>query len=238
MDCLEGMKQIADKSVDMVLCDLPYGVTRCRWDNPIPVEPLWEQYKRIIKDNGAIVLTAVQPFASRLVTSNPDMFRYEWIWEKPHAKGHMNAGKQPMKAHENVLVFYRKQPVYNPQMTYGHKRKVCRRKLEVSREDSCYGNNTRETIYDSTTRYPRSVQVFSNGAQNGKIHPTQKPVELFRYFILTYTNPDALVLDNCMGSGTTAIACMETGRSFIGFEKDHEYYDLLNRRIKEYPQMK
>lgn len=233
-DCLLGMQRIPDKSIDMILTDLPYGTTRNKWDSIIPLEPLWEQYERIIKDNGAIVLTAQAPFDKVLGVSNLKLLRYELIWEKTTATGHLNAKKMPMKAHENVLVFYRKLPVYNPQKTQGHARKISTtvhgRNSKKSQNYGAYGR----TNYDSTERYPRSVVKFSTDKQKSKLHPTQKPVALFEYLIKTYTNKGETVLDNCMGSGTTAIACINTGRNFIGFEKEPEYYQKSLQRIAEH----
>jgi len=230
MDCLEGMKLIDDKSIDMILCDLPYGTTKCKWDIVIPFEPLWEQYERIIKDNGAIVLFGSQPFTSALVMSNLKLFKYEWIWQKTLATNFMLVKKQPAKKHENILVFYKKQPTYNPQMEIGKPYKDKPRKRTVG----IHGNaeTIKKAINNEGTRYPSSVQLFSNG-NNGNVHPTQKPVELCEYLIKTYTNEGETVLDNCMGSGTTAIACINTNRNFIGFEIDKHYCDIANERIQK-----
>ena len=235
-DCLEGMKGIADGSVDMILCDLPYGTTQCKWDTVIPFEPLWEQYKRVIKSNGAIVLTAQSPFDKVLACSNLQMYRYEWIIEKTHATGHLNANRMPMKSHENALVFYKVLPTYNPQMTTGHTPVHSAVKtIESQNKTSIYGKATREMVSGgSTSRYPRDVIKFKWDTQKSSLHPTQKPVALFEYLIKAYTNPGELVLDNCMGSGTTAIACMNTGRNFIGFEMDKGYYDIAYRRIEDH----
>lgn len=231
-DCLEGMKSIPDGSVDMVLCDLPYGITHNKWDTAIPFEPLWEQYNRVLKPNGVAALFAVQPFASALVMSNPKNFRYEWVWVKTQPKGHLNAKKMPMRAHENILVFYRKKPAYYPQMTHGHKRKIGHRRYKrEANGDGCYGAEYRDTRYDSTDRYPTDVQTFSNGDQKNKLHSTQKPVALCEYLIKTYTKPGEIVLDNCMGSGTTAVACIKTGRNYIGFEISAEYCDIARQRV-------
>ena len=224
-DCLEGMKRIPDKSVDMILCDLPYGTTRNKWDSVIPLEPLWEQYKRVIKDNGAIVLTAQTPFDKVLGASNLKMLKYEWIWNKSSGTGHLNAKKMPMKNHENVLVFYKKLPTYNPQMTKG---KPYTQKS--GRASSNYNPQERVTTVNEGLRYPLTIQKFNN--EKG-LHPTQKPVALFEYLIETYTNEGETVLDNCMGSGTTAIACINANRNFIGFETNKEYYDIANNRIEE-----
>jgi len=229
MDCLEGMKLIDDKSIDMILCDLPYGTTACKWDTIIPFEPLWEQYERIIKDNGAIVLFGSQPFTSALVMSNLKLFRYELIWQKTLATNFFLVKKQPAKKHENILVFYKKQPTYNPQMEIGKPYKDKPRKRTVG----IHGNaeTIKKAINNEGTRYPSSVQLFSNG-NNRNVHPTQKPVALFEYLIKTYTNEGETVLDNCMGSGTTAIACINTNRNYIGFEIDPDYYEAAQERIR------
>lgn len=230
-DCLAGMQKIPDKSIDMILCDLPYGTTRNSWDSVLPFNKLWEQYERIIKDNGAIVLTAQTPFDKALGVSKPELLRYEWIWEKSNATGHLNANRMPLKSHENILVFYKELPVYNPQFTYGKPYKaIC------SMHSSNYGKqkDNIETVNDGY-RFPRSVLFFNNEKDN--FHPTQKPVELFEYLIKTYTNEGGLVLDNCMGSGTTAIACINTNRNYIGFEIDEEYYrkaiDRINSHVSQ-----
>jgi site-specific DNA-methyltransferase (adenine-specific) len=230
MDCLEGMELIPDGSIDMILTDLPYGTTKNKWDNVIPFEPMWEQYERIIKDNGAIVLTAQPPFDKVLSCSNLKLFRYEWIWEKTNATGHLNAKKMPLKAHENILVFYKKLPVYNPQKTQGHPRKTSTRKRKLSGN---YGEY-KPTSYDSTERYPRSVLRFASDKQVSNLVPTQKPVALFEYLIRTYTNENALICDSCIGSGTTAVATLRAGenRKFIGFEKDKETCREANERVK------
>jgi len=226
------MNDIDDKSIDMILCDLPYGTTaRNKWDVIIPFDMLWEQYERIIKDNGAIVLTSQQPFTSKLIMSNEKLFRYEWIWEKTTATGHLNAKKMPMKAHENILVFYKKLPTYNAQKTTGHERKVSKAEHKTNCKMTLNYNEHDFVTYDSTERYPRSVQVFSTDKQKSAIHPTQKPVSLFEYLIKTYTNEGETVLDNCSGSGTTAVACINTKRKYICIEQDEEYYNLSAERI-------
>ena len=227
-DCLERMKEIESGTVDMILCDLPYGTTCCSWDAVIPFEPLWEQYERVIKENGAIVLFAAQPFTAVLACSNLKLFRYEWIYEKSNATGFMNAKKQPLRAHENILVFYKSQPTYNPIKTYGHQRQKSRRK-DIGSE--CYGKTLKVNDYDSTERYPRSVQVFSSDKQKLNFHPTQKPVALCEYLIRTYTNEGETVLDNTMGSGTTGVACVNTGRHFIGIEQEEKYFLVAQERI-------
>ena len=232
-DCLEGMKKIEDKSIDMILCDLPYGTTRNKWDTVIPLDKLWEQYERVIKDNGAIVLTASQPFTSALVMSNPSIFRYEWIWIKSRASLFQNARKMPMKRHENILVFYKKLPTYNLEL------KRLDKKIKSSRKNkggSMLGNTSGvvskgKEYYQEETGFNFS-DIFFKNPNNKNIHPTQKPAPLFEHLIKTYTNEGETVLDNCMGSGTTAIACMNTNRNYIGFELDKEYYDKSLDRIK------
>lgn len=231
MDCLNGMNQLEDKSVDMVLCDLPYGTTQCEWDTVIPFKPLWDQYKRIVKENGAIVLFGAEPFSSQLRLSNLENFKYDWIWDKVKGTGFLNAKRQPMRNHEIISVFYRKQCTYKPQKTYGHELKKSYRKKEL--QTSVYGEMKNHYFYESTERYPRSIIDFSTDTQNSSVHPTQKPVALCEYLIRTYTDEGELVLDNCMGSGTTAIACLQSGRKYIGFEKDKGFYDLAQQRIRE-----
>ncbi len=231
MDCLVGMKQIPDKSIDMILCDLPYGTTQNKWDSIIPLDQLWKQYERIIKDNGAIVLTGCQPFTSQLIVSNPKLFRYELIWQKTAATGHLNAKKMPMRAHENILVFYKKMPTYNPQKTTGHKRKVATARHKRNSNKSTNYNDYDLSSYDSTERYPRSVLTFPTDKQKCAIHPTQKPVALFEYLIKTYTNEGEVIFDGCSGSGTTAVAAINTGRQFLCMEKEKEYFDKSVERI-------
>lgn len=231
------MRSVPDCSVDFVLADLPYGTTQCAWDVVIPFEPLWAEYLRIAKPEAAIVLCAAQPFASMVVASNPKHYRYEWIWEKGNATGFLNAKKQPLRAHESAQVFYRKQPVYNPQMSTGHERKTSKRKTVNS---ECYGKALELVEYDSTERYPRSVQFFSSDKQSGAFHPTQKPVAWMEFLIKTYSHPGQTIMDNSMGSGTTGVACVNLGRNFIGIEKDRDehgnplgYMEIAQRRINE-----
>jgi DNA modification methylase len=231
-DCLELMKQISDNSVDMILCDLPYGTTQCKWDSLISLSDLWSQYIRIAKLNAAMVFTAQSPFDKVLGCSNLDLLRYEWIWEKTEATGHLNSKKMPMKAHENILVFYRKLPTYHPQKTNGHIRKTSTAE-RFRLQSECYGEQFGITKYDSTERYPRSVIQFSTDKQVLNLHPTQKPVALMEYLIKTYTNEGDTVLDNCMGSGTTGVACVNTNRKFIGVEKDEKYFEIAKKRIEE-----
>ena len=228
-ECLEGMKKLEDKSVDMILCDLPYGTTACKWDTIIPFEPLWEQYERVIKDNGAIVLTASQPFTSALVMSNPKSYRYNIVWDKVNRHtGFGNAKKMPLRRHEDILLFYKKLPTYNPQMTVG---KPYVAKRSGNKPEVYVGLNPKDGV-NKGTRYPTSILPIKADVKTemGK-HPTQKPVELFEYLIKTYTNEGDTVLDNCMGSGTTAIAAINTNRNYIGFELDEEYYNASLDRI-------
>ena len=227
-DCIELMSTIPDGSVDMVCCDMPYGTTKCKWDAVIDLQLMWGHYRRITKPDAAIVLFSQSPFDKVLGVSNLSQLRYEWIWEKPAATGFFNANKMPLKAHENILVFYDKLPTYNPQKTQGHERKVTKRK-EIGSE--VYGKGRKLTEYDSTERYPRSVQRFSSGTRVKGLHPTQKPVELVEMLIRTYTNEGDTVLDNCMGSGTTGVAATNTGRSFIGIEIDPDYFEIAKGRL-------
>ena len=228
-DCLEGMNRIEDKSIDMILCDLPYGITCNKWDSVIPLDKLWNHYNRIIKDNGAIVLTAQTPFDKLLGYSNLKMLRYEMIWVKNISTGHLNANRMPMKVHENILIFYKKLPTYNPQMTIGEP--YTRKRKPINDNGSNYGKIKRIDTVNNGTRFPKSVLYFDREIG---LHPTQKPVKLFEYLIKTYTNEGDIVLDNCMGSGTTAIACINTNRNYIGFELDKGYYDIILERIKNH----
>ena len=227
MDCLEGMRLLPDRSIDMILCDLPYGTTACKWDIIIPFEPLWEQYERIIKDDGAIVLFGSQPFTSQIIMSNIDLFRYEIIWEKEQATNFMFMKKQIGKIHENILVFYKKQPTYNPQMIQVNKKSHSGTKNKVLSHNLTGGEPRRE---GATDRYPTSIIKINR--DRTKLHPTQKPVALFEYLIRTYTNEGEIVLDNCMGSGTTAVAAVRTNRKFIGFELEPEYVRIANQRLE------
>ena len=225
-DCLELMRDIPDGSIDMILCDLPYGTTKNKWDIVIPFEPLWEQYNRVIKDNGAIVLFSQMPFTVDLVASNYKDFRYEWIWEKLLASGHLNANRMPMKKHENILVFYKKLPTYNPQFTEGKPYVAT-----YSTHSSNYGKQKDNiTTINDGKRYPVDIIKFNN---DRGLHPTQKPVELLEYLIKTYTNEGEIVLDNCMGSGSTCVSCVNTNRHYIGFEKEPKYYDIACKRLDE-----
>lgn len=236
MDCIKGMQLIKYKSIDMILCDLPYGTTHCEWDKIIPFDKLWEQYERIIKDRGAIVLTASQSFTTNLIISNFKLFRYEWIWKKNTCTGFQNAKKMPLKSHENICVFYKKLPTYNPQGLVKIDRKIKSKPTKGGRillgDDYSRVQALNKDYIQEFKNYPKSILEINK--ENYNIHPTQKPVELFEYLVRTYTNENELVLDNCMGSGTTAIACINSNRNFMGFEKNDKYFKLANERIKEH----
>ena len=217
-DCLEIMKQLPEKSIDMVLCDLPYGTTQNKWDSVIPLGGLWQQYRRIVKDDGAIVLTSQGMFTAELMVSNSKMFRYKWIWEKSKSTNFLNAKKQPLRKHEDVCVFYRKQPVYHPQMIDGLPYDKGIRKNQLS---GSYGDFQPVHVHSDGKRYPTDIIYFKTAESEGKVfHPTQKPVELGRYFVRTYTNPGDIVLDNTSGSGSFLVAALLEGRNFIGIEKN------------------
>lgn len=239
-DCLEIMKDISDESIDLILCDLPYGTSACKWDIVIPFDKLWEQYTRIIKNNGAIVLFGSEPFSSFCRISNLQMYKYDWKWEKPSGANFLNFKYQPAKVHEDIMVFAKMAASYSkngnmkyiPQMEIGtpYIQKNGKQKLE-------YGNSSVRTpirqvvTKNNGTRYPRSIQKFSLDKE--KLHPTQKPVALLEYLIKTYTNENDLILDNCMGSGSTGIACINTNRNFIGIELNKEYFEIAQNRIEK-----
>jgi len=228
-DCLEAMRDIPDGSVDMVMADPPYGTTACKWDSIIPLEPMWEQLKRIIKTNGAIVLFGGQPFTSALIMSNVKMFKYCWVWEKIRGSNPMLAKKQPLRYHEDIVVFYAKQPTYTPQMTLGKKNHSTKNHISRRRIHGDTALISPANISD--LKYPRSIQKFNTGDNTKQIHPTQKPVALMEYLIKTYTNEGETVLDFCMGSGTTGVACANLNRDFIGIEKDKKYFEIAQERI-------
>ena len=223
-DCLEVMKDIPDKSIDMILCHLPYGTTACKWDTVIPFEPLWEQYNRIIKDNGAIVLFGSEPFSSHLRLSNIKNYKYDWVWQKEIGTGHLNAKKQPLRNSENISVFYKKQCTYFPQFSMGKPYKAFTGKIPEN-----YSISKRVETNNNGIRYPKTILQFNT--QRDGLHPTQKPVALLEYLIKTYTNEGETVLDNCMGSGSTGVACVNTNRNFIGIELDEKYYKIACERI-------
>ena len=228
-DCLELMKSIQDKSVDMILCDLPYGTTKCKWDIVIPLDKLWEQYNRIIKDKGAILLFGSEPFSSKLRISNLRMYKYDWIWKKTKAQGFLNSKKMPLKDYENICVFYKRLPVYNPQgIIYGNFQND--RKSKYSKGEDIYGKE-KEFGISHMSNFPKQIIEFSNPSGKGQLHPTQKPVDLLEYLIKTYTNKGETVLDNCMGSGSTGLACVNTNRDFIGIELDKDYFNIAKQRI-------
>ncbi|MGL5790079.1 MAG: DNA-methyltransferase [Bacteroidales bacterium] len=235
-DCLQVMQELIDKGikVDMVLTDPPYGTTRCKWDTVIPTQYMWNRLNAITKSNTAVLLFSQCPFDKILGASNIEKLRYEWIWEKSQATGHLNAQRMPMKSHENILVFYDNLPIYNPQKTAGHERKVSTaiHKRNTSTGD-IYGKCDSFRDYDSTERYPRSVLKYSTDKQKNNLHPTQKPVALLEYLIKTYTNEGNIVLDFTIGSGSTGVACVNTGRKFIGIELDDKYFDIAQNRINE-----
>ena len=232
-DCLDLMPEIPDHSIDMVLCDLPYGTTSCKWDVVIPFDKLWEQYKRICKPNASIVLFGKQPFTSALVMSNPKLFRYEWIWEKTRAGNSMQLGKQPAAIHENILIFYDKTPVFNDQKFKVDEKYIDKRK---SIRDSFYKSEHYSGVMkrkaDDGWRHAQSVLPFNSVWHKG-MHPTQKPVELLQYLIRTYTNENDVVLDNTMGSGSTIVAAIKENRQYIGIEKEEKYFDIADKRIAE-----
>lgn len=233
-DCLEAMKRLPSGSVDMVMADLPYGTTACKWDTVIPFAPLWEQYKRLCR--GAIVLTASQPFTSVLVCSNLEMFKYCWVWDKVNRyTGALLANKMPMKRHEDVAIFYSSQPVYNKQFRTGKAYNVKRTGGHGEHNSDAHKDQIRFGVNDGEHHNPCSVlEIKGDNKKEHGAHPTQKPVALMEYLIRTYTNPGCTVLDNTMGSGTTGVACMNTGRNFIGMEKDleHGYFQIAQERIK------
>ena len=235
-DCLVEMQNIPDKSIDAIICDLPYGTTACKWDAIIPFEPLWAQYKRIIKDNGAILLFGCEPFSSLLRISNLDLYKYDWIWEKPNGSDPFQCRKRPMNNIENISVFYDKQPIYNAQMVESktYKRKGGTKEIEIF---GC----VKDASYSSDKRYPMRVLKYNKPGQIGSneeraknsFHPTQKPLDLLEYLVKTYTNEGDTVLDNTMGSGTTGVACKQLNRSFVGIEMDDKYFDIASKRINE-----
>lgn len=233
-DCLQVMKTLEPNSVDLILCDLPYGTTACKWDSVIPFEPLWEQYRRVTKPNSAIVLTASQPFTSTLIASNLKDFRYCWVWDKVNKyTGALNANRMPLKRHEDIAVFYQKPPTYNKQWREGKPYLATRTNGHGTHTQ--YGNGEERRFTENDGRHnPCSVlQIPADNKKELGHHPTQKPVELMEYLIKTYTDKGQLVLDNTMGSGTTGVAAMNTGRRFIGIEQDPTYFDIAKKRIEE-----
>jgi len=241
-DCIKIMPQIDNKSIDMILCDLPYGTVQCSWDTIIPFKPLWEQYNRIIKDDGAIVLTSVQPFTTKLISSNMDMFQYCWVWDKINAANFMHAKYHPLKSHEDICIFSKSTSYsisknhvkYNPQGLIPLKNKIINNGLSAGGESSGFKGDTclfkNDTYKQEFTGYPKTILTYP--MDDEKLHPTQKPVSLFKYLIKTYTNKNDLVLDNCAGSGTTGEACLKSGRNYILIEQDNKYFKNINKRLK------
>lgn len=233
-DCFDVFPFIEDKSINAIICDLPYGKTKNKWDSVLELKALWKQYERVICDNGIIVLFGQDKFSARLMLSNEKLHRYNIIWEKTTPTGHLNAKKMPLRSHEDILVFYKQLPTYNPQKTTGHERKVS---TAHHKRDSKKTTNYGEyglTTYDSTERYPKSVWKFATDKQKEALHPTQKPILLLEEIIKTYTNENDMVLDNTMGSGTTNLACLKLNRKSIGIEKEKQYYDVAVRRLSSY----
>ena len=231
-DCLELMRDIPNKSIDMILCDLPYGTTQNKWDSVIPLDELWKEYKRIIKDNGVIALTSQGIFTAKLMLSNEKWFKYKLVWVKSKATNFLNAKKQPLRKHENICVFYNKQPQYNPQMTEGEPYDKGVRKNQLT---GSYGDFNPVHVKSEGMRYPTDVVYFKTAESEGKVyHPTQKPVSLLEYLIKTYTKEGETVLDNCMGSGSTGVACINTNRNFIGIELDENYFNIAKERIENH----
>jgi len=233
MDCMQGIRQIEDNSIDLILCDLPYGVTKNKKDIPLPIDELWTQYKRVIKDNGVVILTSQFPFSIDLINSNKAWFRYDLIWNKILPSGFLNANKMALRVHEHILVFYRKQPTYNPQFNSGkpsHSKGSM--KTDINRNYGVHGKVDNCKLHGSK-KFPLSIIKFPKPHSSKALHPTEKPVELFKYLIRTYSNKGDMVLDNCIGVGTTAIACKELGRNFIGFEIDPKYCRIAKKRIAQ-----
>ena len=235
-DCLEVMKDIPDKSIDMILCDLPYGVTANKKDVALPFDKLWEQYCRVIKDNGCIVLFGQGLFFVDLIKSNVQMFRYDIVWDKSLTSGFLNAKRMPLRQHEQLAIFYKKQPTYNPQFTQGkplHGKGTAYKTKQPQNNNYGFFENTEDNRKGCTDKYPTSIFRFSKPHPSKAVHPTQKPVALLEYLIKTYTNEGETVLDNCMGSGSTGVACVNTNRNFIGIELDENYFNIAKERIEE-----
>jgi len=230
-DCLELMEDILDNSVDMILCDLPYGTTQNKWDSIIDLGLLWKQYKRIIKDNGAIVLTAQDKFTAKLILSNEKIHKYNLVWDKVLTSGFLNANRMPLRVHEDICIFYKKLPTYNPQKVIGEKNHSKRTmKTDVNNNYGKYGKIDNTEILGDM-KHPKSIITFQKPHPSKCLHPTQKPLELFEWLIKTYTDEGDIVLDNCMGSGTTGVACKNLNRNFIGMELDDKYFKIAKERI-------
>ena len=239
-DCLELMKEIPDESIDMILCDLPYGTTKNKWDSVLPFDKMWEQYDRIIKENGCIALFADGMFMSDLMQSNKKLWRYNLVWDKELISGFLNANRMPLRSHEEICIFYKKLPTYNPQFTEGEPLHGMGTKFSQEKNknnnygnfDSCNNPSAKRT--GDTKKYPKSIVKFPRPASCVMIHPTQKPVELLEYLVKTYTNEGETVLDNCMGSGSTGVACINTNRNFIGYELDEHYFQIAKERLEQH----
>lgn len=232
-DCFDVFPFIEDKSIDAIICDLPYGTTACKWDSILPLDKLWNEYKRVLKPNGVILLTASQPFTTVLIGNDLKMFKYNLVWDKVAVTNPMLAKKQPMRCHEDILIFYNKQPTYNPQMRVGVKWSRAGKKQHTTDtlgQNTLFNNGSDE----SEMKYPKSIVTFSNADKTKNEHPTQKPLELMEYLIKTYTNEGDTVLDNTMGSGTCGLASIKNNRKFIGIEKEKQYYDVAVRRLSSY----
>jgi site-specific DNA-methyltransferase (adenine-specific) len=232
-DCFDVFPFIEDKSIDAIICDLPYGTTACKWDSILPLDKLWGEYKRVLKPNGVILLTASQPFTTILIGNDLKMFKYNLVWDKVAVTNPMLAKKQPMRCHEDILVFYDKQPIYTPQMRVGVKWSRAGKKQHTTDtlgRSTLFNNGSDE----SEMKYPKSIITFSNADKTKNKHPTQKPIDLMEWLIKTYTNEGDMVLDNTMGSGTTNLACIKLNRKSIGIEKEKQYYDVAVRRASEY----
>ena len=230
-DCLKLMKDIPDKSIDMILCDLPYGTTKFKWDTVIPFDRLWEQYNRIIKDKGAILLFGSEPFSSKMRISNLRMYKYDWIWKKTKAQGFLNSKKMPLKDYENICVFYKRLPEYNPQgIIYGNFQND--RKSKYNKGEDIYGKE-KEFGISHMSNFPKQIIEFSNPSGKGQLHPTQKPIALLEYLIKTYSQDEEIILDNCMGSGSTGVAALNLHRKFIGMELDEKYFQIAENRIQD-----
>lgn len=232
-DCMEGMKALPDQSIDLILCDLPYGITANKWDCELDLDELWQHYNRVIKPNGAILLFGTGIFSAKVMLSQPKLWRYNLVWEKTTPTGFLNAKRMPLRSHEDIMVFYKKMPTYNPQKTTGHKRKVSTAEHKAHCVATTNYGKYAERTYDSTERYPKSVLKFATDKQKSHLHPTQKPVALLEWLIKSYSNEGEVVLDNCCGAGSTCIAAMNTGRHFIGMELEPKYWTAALERIEK-----
>lgn len=232
-DCLQGMCRIPDASIDCIICDLPYGTTACKWDTVIPMDPLWEQYLRITKFTAAIILFGAEPFSSTVRTSNLPLYKYDYTWVKTKCSGFQFAKQQPMRKHENIMVFYRQQPTFNQQHLVTLDKPVNSGRARLRNDEQHRLGVAGKEHFTTQSGWQTSVLEFANPSGAGHLHPTQKPLPLIQYLIRIYTNPGDTVLDNCMGSGTTAVACIKEGRNFVGFETDEDYFNIANKRIKE-----